>query len=251
MRIAWGITGSGHLMLETFDVMARIAATGTHTISIFMSKAGEEVARMYGILPLLRKMANGPPPFRFVHDIEQAASYPACGKFNLGIYPVLFIGPATANTVAKIKVGIADTLVTNIAAMAAKGGAKVIIMPSDFVAGPVETTLPVTAKNQKCAACTDQDTAEECTACDVVNECPTHAISIIEDRPIVDLTKCIGCKRCVELCNGQLFEFGRKITINIRQVDSDNARAVGELEGVEVIGHPLEFEKWLLSQDSG
>jgi dihydromethanopterin reductase (acceptor) len=249
VRIAWGITGSGHLLLETFETMQDILKMGKHTVSIFLSKAGEEVARMYGILSDLRKMANGPLPFRFVRDFEQGASSPPCGKFNLKAFPVLFVGPATANTVAKIKVGIADTLVTNIVAMSVKGGAPVIVLPSDYIPGPIVTTLPVTVKSPEKSSCQDEAGKSTCNPCKAVEECPTHAISLIEGKPNVDLTKCIGCKRCVKSCKGHVFEFGKKITIHIRQVDADNARALGKLEGIKLIGHPREFEKWLLSQD--
>ncbi len=249
MRIAWGITGSGHLLLETYETMQDIVKTGKHTISIFLSKAGEEVARMYGILSELRRLANGPLPLRFVRDFEQGASSPACGKFNLGAFPVLFVGPATANTVAKIKMGIADTLVTNITAMAVKGGVPVFVLPTDYVPGPITTTLPVTVKSSEKSACLDDAGKSACNPCKAIEECPTHAISLIEGKPFVDLTKCIGCKRCVKSCKGQVFEFGKKITIHIRKVDADNARALGKLEGITLMGHPREFEKWLLSQD--
>jgi len=229
--------------------MKDIVASGKHTISIFLSKAGEEVARMYGILSDLRKLANGPLPLRFVRDLEQGASSPACGKFNLKAFPVLFVGPATANTVAKIKVGIADTLVTNIVAMAVKGGVRVLILPTDYIPGPITTTLPVTVKTTEKSACQDETGKKSCNPCQAADECPTHAISIIEGKPFVDLTKCIGCQRCVKCCKGQVFEFGKKITIHIRQIDADNSRALEKLEGIKLIGHPREFEKWLLSQD--
>ena len=248
VRIAWGITGSGHLLLETYETMQDILKTGKHTLSIFLSKAGEEVARMYGILSDLRKMANASLPFRFVRDVEQGASSPACGKFNLKVFHVLFVGPATANTVAKIKVGIADTLVTNITAMAIKGGMPVFVLPSDYVPGPVTTTLPITVKSSGAPAGINDQKKCSCRPCKVVEECPTHAISFFEEKPFVDLTKCIGCKRCVKSCQ-EMFEFGKKITIHIRKIDAENARALGKMEGITLIGHPREFEKWLISQE--
>ena len=55
---------------------------------------------------------------------------------------MLIIAPATANTVAKIVRGIADTLVTNAVAQTAKGETPIYILPVDRQKGTVITYAP-------------------------------------------------------------------------------------------------------------
>jgi len=61
---------------------------------------------------------------------------------DFGRYDFVLIAPATANTVAKIAHGIADTLVTNAAAQAMKVDVPVYIFPVDQKEGEIITKLP-------------------------------------------------------------------------------------------------------------
>jgi flavoprotein len=63
-------------------------------------------------------------------------------------YDFLIIAPATSNTVAKIVVGVSDTLLTNAAVQGVKGFIDVYIMPVDYKAGIVTTVLPSGAELQ-------------------------------------------------------------------------------------------------------
>ena len=60
----------------------------------------------------------------------------------MGHYDFLLIAPATANTVAKIVYGIADTLVTNTVSQTAKGKTPIFILPVDQKRGTVKTAAP-------------------------------------------------------------------------------------------------------------
>ena len=42
-RIAWGITGSGHFLKESMEIINSL-----DNIDLFLSKAGEEVLKWYG-----------------------------------------------------------------------------------------------------------------------------------------------------------------------------------------------------------
>ncbi|MDO9045103.1 MAG: archaeoflavoprotein AfpA, partial [Methanobacteriaceae archaeon] len=64
------------------------------------------------------------------------------GQIQLGKFDFMLISPATSNTVAKISLRIADTLLTNAAIMGQKAGVPLYIMPSDFKEGTVITKLP-------------------------------------------------------------------------------------------------------------
>ena len=64
------------------------------------------------------------------------------GPLQMGHYDFLLIAPATANTVAKIVYGIADTLVTNTVSQTAKGKTPIFILPVDQKRGTVKTAAP-------------------------------------------------------------------------------------------------------------
>jgi len=64
------------------------------------------------------------------------------GALQQGKFEFLLIAPATSNTVAKIAVGIADTLLCNAAIQALKAFVPVYIMPTDYREGVVTTRLP-------------------------------------------------------------------------------------------------------------
>lgn len=107
-RIAWGLTGSGHYLRESLEIIENLPE-----LDLFVTKAAAEVLNMYGIpLKTLSKK-------RRVYQDHTASSVPV-GFLYTGHYHTLIIGPATSNTVAKCVAGISDTLVTNLYAQAGK-----------------------------------------------------------------------------------------------------------------------------------
>jgi flavoprotein len=64
------------------------------------------------------------------------------GQIQLKEFEFLLIAPTTSNTVAKISLRIADTLLTNAAIMGQKTSTPIYIMPTDFREGIVTTKLP-------------------------------------------------------------------------------------------------------------
>lgn len=118
-RIAWAVTGSGHYLEECLDIIGDL-----DEVDLFYSRAGEEVVRMYGHNP---KAANGEG--RTYHD--RAASSPPVGLFYRGDYHTLVVAPATSNTVAKMVLGLSDTLVTNVYAQAGKCRIPSIVLACD------------------------------------------------------------------------------------------------------------------------
>jgi len=76
-------------------------------------------------------------------QVEVNANAPfLAGKLQTGHYDVFIVAPATANTVAKIAHGVADTLITNAVSQAAKAMIPVYIYPVDNKKGEIETVLP-------------------------------------------------------------------------------------------------------------
>jgi flavoprotein len=140
-KIGWGITGAGHLLIESVEVMSELASQPGIELTTFLSKAGFECAQMYGVLEKIGEIST------HVYD-DTRASAPEVGGLARGRYKVLVISPATANTIAKIVSGIADTLVTNAVAQAQKAKTPVILVPTDQAFGPILTKLPYKMKKE-------------------------------------------------------------------------------------------------------
>ncbi len=138
VRVAWGITGSGDRLRETLDVMRKLVIShpGYVEVEVFLSKAGEQVTRMYGVFDELRAT--------FPHTwAEQNSNSPfIAGRLHKGDFTLLLVAPASSNTVAKVVHGIADTLLTNGTIQALKARVPVYVMPTDLHEGEIATTLP-------------------------------------------------------------------------------------------------------------
>ena len=49
ITIAWGITGAGCWLLESFEILGRFLRNENINLELFFSEAGREVAQNYGI----------------------------------------------------------------------------------------------------------------------------------------------------------------------------------------------------------
>lgn len=119
-RIAWAITGAGHF-LSACAAQVLIYPQ----VDIYLSRAAEEVVRMYRLQECLR--TGGARVRR-----ETTASSPAVAGFAHGMYGVLLVAPATSNSVAKFVHGISDSLVSNLFAQAGKSRVPIIVLPTDL-----------------------------------------------------------------------------------------------------------------------
>lgn len=128
-RLAWAITGSGHYIEECLDFMLQLP-----NVDLYLSQAGEEVLKMYGIH--LNDIKDKLPVYR-----DKAASSPPVGLFYKGYYHTFVMAPTTSNTMAKCVLGIADSLVTNLYSQAGKCRIESIVYPCD-IAPAMETTAP-------------------------------------------------------------------------------------------------------------
>lgn len=137
-RVAWGITGSGDRLAETVSVMKEMRKKHQNeaSIIIYLSKAGDQVVKYY------RQLNDLKDNFEKVLVEINANSPFLAGQLQTGKFEFLIIAPATSNTVAKISTGIADTLLSNAAAMGLKAFVPVYIMPSDYREGIIVTKLP-------------------------------------------------------------------------------------------------------------
>ncbi len=132
MRLLWCVTGAGHWLRECACLFQDLSDDA----DVAFSRAGVEVARQYSAYKMFAGSA------RMTHLEEgQGWSSPLCAKVASGAYRLVVVAPASANTVAKLRAGIADSLLTNVASQAVKAGISVVLLPTD-VAASAETELP-------------------------------------------------------------------------------------------------------------
>jgi flavoprotein len=113
-KIAWGITGGGHLLKECVELLERI-----EDVELFASPAGLEVMDMYKLKPRAKLVT------------DRSASTVSCRGFATGEYDLLIVAPATSNAVAKFVYGISDTTTTTIFAQCGKSRVPIIVLPTD------------------------------------------------------------------------------------------------------------------------
>jgi flavoprotein len=106
---------------------------GLEHVDLFVSKAADEVVRMYKQDLALPKSA------RIFRDTTASAA--PVGYFYYNVYHTLVVAPATSNTVAKCVFGISDTLATNVFAQAGKCRISAIVFACD-TAPELETEAP-------------------------------------------------------------------------------------------------------------
>jgi archaeoflavoprotein AfpA len=141
MKVAWGITGSGDYMPEIVNTMREIAQNDDKIkMYIFLSKAADKVVKWYALFKELKGITD-----KIYAEVDSNTTEPFYyipGALQVGKFDFFIVCPATGNTVAKIVSGIADTLITNSVAQAAKANIPIYIMPVDHVRGKQVTTLP-------------------------------------------------------------------------------------------------------------
>jgi dihydromethanopterin reductase (acceptor) len=120
-RFAWGITGAGHFLADSADIIPTLPE-----VDLFLSRAAEEVVRMYGLEERLLQSSQ-----RLYRESRARASAPQIARFFRGDYGCLVVAPATGNTVAKFACGIADNLISNLFAQAGKAQVPIIVLPTD------------------------------------------------------------------------------------------------------------------------
>ncbi len=217
MKILWCITGAGQFLSEVYEFMGNI--NGKKKITVAFSRAGFEVSQMYGLFRKIKKNS-----IEIILEDGQGASSPAIGRLPKKEYDFVVIAPCTANTIAKIAYGIADSLVSNIVAQALKSRIPVYILPTD--AKKIQKTrIPINIEIEKC---------RNCKPCKAMKNCPNSAF-FISDRIRINLLRCNACKKCIEFCNYKAISFGREITVYSRRIDMDNVKRIKRVKGIKVV----------------
>lgn len=128
MKIAWGITGAGHLLRPCLDLLLEL-----ENVDIFLSLAAAEVLRVYELEE--RLFSSG----KQIYEDCSPSSIPIIGLYK-GLYSLVVIAPASSNSVAKMALGVSDTLVTNLFAQAGKRCIPTLVLPTDQEEKVISTT---------------------------------------------------------------------------------------------------------------
>ena len=231
--LAWGITGAGHFLWEVFNLMLEMRSEVQ--ITSFISSAAEEVIRIYGLWDMLHEISDGRRYSEVFTDQSEGASAIHAGRLARGDYSILVVAPATANTVAKIRHGIADTLATNVAAQALKGETPLLILPTDQ-SETMETMLPVRVESSLCVGC---------QPCPAEEACSRRAFSVRGSKGVIDYLRCVGCGLCLEACPQGAVKQGEKIKVKAREVDLENVERLRKMQGITVLRNPEELRRAL------
>ncbi len=132
----WGITGTGYLLDECIDLMKELQNEHSVDLTVILTKEGASVVKWYKKWLALTEAVKRV-------KVEKTPNIPFyAGPLQLGKYDIFLVCPVSANSVAKIVHGIADTLITNCVAQAIKGSMIVHIFPSDQDLEPITTSRP-------------------------------------------------------------------------------------------------------------
>ncbi|KZX13473.1 archaeoflavoprotein AfpA [Methanobrevibacter filiformis] len=137
IKVAWGITGAGEKIEETYETMLNIQKIYDNIdIRIYVSKAGEQVLKYYKLFKNIKKDFNN-----VWFEINSNSPFLA-GDVQTHQFEFLIIAPCTSNSMAKIANRIGDTLITNSVIMGQKSQVPIYIMPVDFKEGTTVTKIP-------------------------------------------------------------------------------------------------------------
>ncbi|MFX1390278.1 MAG: flavoprotein [Promethearchaeota archaeon] len=135
-KLMFGMTGTGYVLDESITLMKELQDNHDIDITVILSKEGAAVIKWYKKWLLLTETIKKV-------KVEKTPNIPFyAGPLQLGNYDMFIVCPVSANSVAKIVHGIADTIITNCVAQAIKGGQNVYIFPSDQDTEPIVTSRP-------------------------------------------------------------------------------------------------------------
>ncbi|MEM1734664.1 MAG: flavoprotein [Desulfurococcaceae archaeon] len=231
--IAWGITGAGAYLYESVEsIKTLIKAT---QVTVYVSRAGAELLRTYGLLDELLNSVKNDYPSGIVFEHDEPSSYPLAMRVYRGVYEAVIVSPASLNTVSKIVHGIADNLVSNLVIHALKNNIRVFIVPVDLF--EIKSRIPVVLDRSKCISC------RECIASTV---CSTGALtkdSVLKVK--LNLAKCNMCRLCRSVCPWRAIEYDVEIVVKPHTYYSRIVSKLYEIDGLTVAKSPIEVLKYL------
>lgn len=136
IKLAWGITGAGDFMPQTFEAMEDLKKKGGIKITAILSQAAVKVVKIYKLWDRLPIIAD-----KIL--IEKDSNTPfIVGALQTKKYNALLVAPTTGNSTAKIVHGISDSLLTNVVSMTNRTKTPIFILPVEKEGREVKTILP-------------------------------------------------------------------------------------------------------------
>nr|MDO8086184.1 flavoprotein [Candidatus Sigynarchaeum springense] len=133
-KILWCITASGDKLRETINIMTEVQSWLAWDIEVALSREAPFVLKYYDCWKILKEQ------FLTVME-EKGPNTPFLGgPIQRKKYAFILVAPVTANTMAKIACGIADSLVSNCVSLGLKVRVPVYLYPTDQ-GSEVETVL--------------------------------------------------------------------------------------------------------------
>ncbi|MEM0153590.1 MAG: flavoprotein [Ignisphaera sp.] len=234
INIAWCITGGGLNLRAVASTLGVIRERYRVNVTLFLTKWGFEVSRIFGVLNILKSIASGGYYQEFLVE-EQGMYY--IGRLNMKRYSILIIAPATANSVAKMVLGIADNIASALYSQAIKSSIPVVILPTDIPGndGFIETETPCYIDRAVCSL-------DSCGGCLAVGVCPVNAIVTVDGVVRIDLSKCIGCEHCIYVCPRGAVRCWEKVKLMPRDVDVQNIEKLRRSPYTYVVSSVSELE---------
>ena len=124
-KILWGITSSGDKLKDVIELMIEVKSWNAWYIEVLLTRETPLVLKYYDAWHLVKD--NFSPVFE-----EKGPNEPFLGgPIQRKKYEFLVIAPVTANTMAKIACGIADSAVSNDVSLGLKARVPVYLFPTD------------------------------------------------------------------------------------------------------------------------
>jgi flavoprotein len=120
MKILWVVTGASHMLEDTLNSISEFNAQ----VDLVLTIAGEKVVKSMELFEKITDMSES-------LFLESGVGASPLLLTKLSGYQTVVVAPCTANTVAKIRYGIADSLASNLVAQALKKKIHVIVLPTD------------------------------------------------------------------------------------------------------------------------
>ncbi|MFX1282515.1 MAG: flavoprotein [Promethearchaeota archaeon] len=228
--ILWCYTGGGHFFEEIFEQIRKVNHESI-SITFVFSNAGALVANRYGFFWNLihsdvRKeylhfiFENSVAKYNIENMLKKADfSYSIISKdpsFSVAVSlansgtKCIIACPLTANTAAKLALGITDSFISNLVSSGLKSGKRVGILPTDVIPQKIKTKLPVRIIKSVSSNHIN------------VSVCKFNAIKELDNKRIQFHPQfCVGCQECVKKYP-DVFSYGDEIEVMIRDIDSRN-----------------------------
>jgi archaeoflavoprotein AfpA len=136
IKLAWGITGAGDFMPQTFEAIGDLKNKNSIKITAILSQAAVKVVKIYGLWDKLPTIAD-----KILSEKDANTPF-IVGALQTGKYDALLVAPTTGNSTAKIVHGISDSLITNVVSMTNRTKTPIFILPVEKEGREVKTMLP-------------------------------------------------------------------------------------------------------------